>query len=155
MDAESLAQVQEIVTTAFTSLRQEFSSGFAELRRDLEATRTGLRQEFTAGIIGLHQDLETTGTGLRQGIDATAVDLRQEMRSSAEEIKRHSGVLYEDMQHKLELVIEGTQFIRESIVDVRAEIAHESRETRALLKLSYEQLDRRVENIEQRLGPAS
>ena len=122
MDAESLAQVQQIVTTAVTGLRQEFAAGFAVLRQE---------------------------------IATTAADLRQEMRASAEEVKRHTGVLFEDTQHKLELVVEGMQFFRQSVVDVRAEIAHESRETRALLKLSYEQLHRRVENLEHRLGPAS
>ena len=79
---------------------------------------------------------------------AAVVSLREEMQASAAEIKGHTGVLIEDLHHKLELVVEGLQFVRQSVVDVRAEITHESRETRALLKLSYEQLHLRVETLE-------
>ena len=112
MDAESLSQVEHIVTTAIT------------------AAVTGLRQELATAVI----------------------DLRHEITDSREEMKRHSGVLYEDLHHKLDLVVEGMQFFRQSFVDVRTEIAHESQETRALLRLSYQQLHQRVENLENRGG---
>jgi hypothetical protein len=113
MDAETLAQVEHIVTsvvgTALTSLSQELATAI-----------TGLRQEI--------------------------VDSRHETM-------RHTGILFEDVQHKLDLIIEGMQFLRQADADIRTEIAHESRETRALLRLSYEQLDQRVHTLEQRLGP--
>ena len=112
MDAESLSQVEHIVTTAIT------------------AAVTGLRQELVTAVI----------------------DLRREITDSREEMKRHSGVLYEDLHHKLDFVVEGMQFFRQSFVDVRAEIAHESQETRALLRLSYQQLHQRVEHLENRVG---
>lgn len=112
MDAESLVQVEQIVTTAIT----------------------------------------TAVTGLRQELATSVTELRREITDSREEMKRHSGVLYEDLHHKLDLVVEGMQFFRQSFVDVRSEIAHESQETRALLKLSYHQLHQRVEHLENRVG---
>ena len=82
-------------------------------------------------------------------------DLRQEIRSSTEVIKRHATVHFKNIQLKLDRVLEEMHLLRQSIVDLRADIAHESRETRTLINLSHEQLDRRFENLEQRLGPAS
>ena len=137
MDAQSLAQVEHIVTTAITTavtgLRQELASTTAGLRQELSTAVIGLREEFTAGFAELRQDFESTRTSLRQEFQATAATLRQEIVDSREEMKRFTGILFEDSQHKLELVVEGMQFLRQSVVEVRAEIAHESRETRALL----------------------
>lgn len=96
MDAESLAQIREIVTGATQALRQEFQDGLAET-------------------------------------------------------KRHTGILVEDLHHKLDLVVEGQQFLRQQVQDVHSEIEHESQETRALLRLSYQQLHQRVENLERRV----
>lgn len=92
MDAESLAQIQQTVTTAIT------------------ATETRLRDEI-----------------------------------------RQTGILVENVQHNLELVVEGMQFHRQRFTDLELKIEHESRETRALLQLSYHQLHQRVENLEQRV----
>ena len=125
MDAESLAQVEQIVTTAITT-----------------------------AVTGLRQELGTAVTGLRQELATAVTDLRREIADSRDEMKRFTGILFEDSQHKLDLVVEGMQFLRHSDADIRAEIAHESRETRALLKLSYEQLHHRVQTLEQRVGPA-
>ena len=124
MDAESLAQVEQIVTTAITT-----------------------------AVTGLRQELGTAVTGLRQELATAVTDLRREIADSRDEMKRFTGILFEDSQHKLDLVVEGMQFLRQSDADIRAEIAHESRETRALLKLSYEQLHHRVQTLEQRVGP--
>lgn len=111
MDQESLAQIQQIVTTATDSLRQEYHHGMA-------------------------------------GVEAR---LRSEIAEKTEEVKRHSGVLHEDILHKLDLVVEGQQFLRQQIVDVDAKLDRESRETRALLQLSYQQLSQRVETLEHRV----
>jgi hypothetical protein len=113
MDAESLAQVEQIVTS----------------------------------VVG------NAITGLRQDLTSAVADLRREIADSREEGKRHTGVLFEDAMHKLELVVEGMQFLRQADADIRAELAYESRETRALLRLSYQQLDHRVRTLEQRFGP--
>lgn len=66
-------------------------------------------------------------------------------------MKRHTGVLFEALQHKLDLVIKGQQFLREQIADFHSELVSQFRETRALIQLSYQQLDQRVENLERRL----
>ena len=44
---------------------------------------------------------------IRQIVTEATQGLRQEIIASADEAKRHTGVLFEDRQHKFELVIEG------------------------------------------------
>ncbi len=55
----------------------------------------------------------------------------QELREENQETRRHTGVLVEDLHHKLDLVVEGHQFIRQQIQDIRSELKLESQETRA------------------------
>lgn len=73
------------------------------------------------------------------------------LRDRIDEAQRHAGVLIEDLQHKFELVIEGQQALQQSLGSMRAEVHQESQETRALLRLSYQQLHQRVESLEQRV----
>lgn len=100
MDAESLAQVEHVITTAVSG---------AEGR---------LRQEFVEKI---------------------------------DEVKRHSGALYEDVLHKLDLVVEGHQALDQKIERLETRMEHEFLETRSLIQLSYRQLQDRVETLEQRV----
>ena len=67
------------------------------------------------------------------------------------EVKRHNGVLIEDLQLKLDLVLEGQQDTDRNLEDVRSAVVQESEETRSLLRLSYHQLQQRVELPEQRV----
>jgi polyhydroxyalkanoate synthesis regulator phasin len=122
MDAESLAQIEQIVTTA------------------VSGSEGRLRQEFG-------ENIETLG-----------ISVRQELAEKFEEAERHSGVLHEDVLRRIDLVIEGhqglregLQALREQVRDLDAKIEHESLETRALIQLSYRQLQDRVETLEQRV----
>lgn len=77
--------------------------------------------------------------------------LRQEFGEKTEETKRHSGVLYEDVLHKIDLVVEGHQALHQEIGKLEGRMEHEFLETRALIGLSYRQLQQRVETLEQRV----
>jgi len=105
MDEQMLEQIQQMITTATLSLRQE-----------MVAMKTELREDIADG-------------------------------------KRYAGILAEDLQHKLELVIEGQQFHRQQITDVRSDMDSQTRETRVLLQLSYRDLSGRVERLEPRERP--
>ena len=111
MDAESLVQIERIVTTAISGAEGRF-----------------------------HKETETL-----------AASLRQELGEKTEEMKRHSGVLYEDLRHRIDLVVEGHQALFQKLENVEAKIEHEALETRSLLRLSYRQLEERVETLEQRV----
>jgi hypothetical protein len=79
--------------------------------------------------------------------DIEAVEGR--LRGDIEEVKRHTGVLVEHLEQKIELLAEGHESLHHKIEDVRSElqssINHESHETRALLRSSYQHLHQRVE----------
>jgi hypothetical protein len=127
MDEDMLEQIQRMITTATESLRQEMTGMKAELRQDMAGMKTDLRQEMAA--------------------------MESRLGERIEETKRHSGVLAEDLHHKLDLVVEGQQFLRQQITDVRSDMDSQTRETRVLLQLSYRDLNKRVERLEQRERP--
>lgn len=111
MDAESLAQVERIVTTAVSGaegrLRQEIGDKFEQSQR--------------------HTD------------------------EKFEEAERHSGVLFEEMGRRLDLVLEGFESLQQGQVALREMVEHEILELQSLIKLSYRQLQERVETLEQRV----
>jgi len=140
MDAESLAQIEQIVSGAEGRLRKEMATLGTSLRQEAETMAASLRQEFG------------------EKTESLATTLGQEFREGIEEVKRHSGVLYEDVLPRIDLVVEGhqglregLQALREQVRDLDAKIEHESLETRALIQLSYRQLQERVETLEQRV----
>lgn len=77
--------------------------------------------------------------------------IREIVSESIAEVKRHNGVLIEDLRHKLALVLEGQQGIDRHVEEVRSQLGRESDETRALLRISYQQLQQRVESLEERV----
>ena len=62
-------------------------------------------------------------------------------QEQVEEIKRHFGVIAEALRSDVRLVAEGHSVIRREIQEFRGEVGDEFREVRALLRLSFAQLD--------------
>ena len=77
-------------------------------------------------------------------------------RETIDEIKRHFGVLQEQLRSDVKGVAEGQEALRAEMQrefsTVRAELAHESQETRALIRLSYGELDRRLKSLESEMA---
>jgi transposase-like protein len=77
-------------------------------------------------------------------------------RETVEEIKRHFGVVAEQLRSDVRAVAEGQQALqaemRRELSAVRTEVARESEETRALIRLSYGEIDRRVRSLETELA---
>ena len=74
------------------------------------------------------------------------------LRADIADAKRHTGVLTEGLRHELQLVAEGFQmYLDRRHADDRAYLDEQFRETRALIQLSYEQIQERVERLEQRV----
>jgi uncharacterized protein YceH (UPF0502 family) len=69
-------------------------------------------------------------------------------RETVDEIKRHFGIVAEGLQDEIRTVAEGQQAHREEFHSFRGEVAREFEETRALVRLSYGQIDRRVRTLE-------
>ena len=74
------------------------------------------------------------------------------LRADIADAKRHTGVLTEGLRHELQLVAEGFQMhLDRRHADDRAYLDEQFRETRALIQLSYGQIQERVERLEQRV----
>ena len=74
------------------------------------------------------------------------------LRSDIADSKRQTGVLTEGLRHELQLVAEGFQMhLDRRHADDRAYLDEQFRETRALIQLSYGQIQERVERLEQRV----
>jgi len=89
---------------------------------------------------------------IQQIVGAAAETLRGEIV----EAKRHTGVLTEGLRHELQLVAEGFQMhLDRRHADDRSYLEEQFRETRALIQLSYGQIQERVERLEQRVRTMS
>lgn len=73
-------------------------------------------------------------------------------RETVDEIKRHFGVVAEDLRKEIRLVGESVSAHRgetsREFAAVRAEFRHEINEVKALIRLSYGQLDQRLITLE-------
>ena len=69
-------------------------------------------------------------------------------RETVEEIKRHFGVVADDLRGDIRALAEGQSEIRREMDVFRAEVSREFEETRSLVRLSYGELDRRVTGLE-------
>lgn len=72
-------------------------------------------------------------------------------REQIEEIKRHFGVVAEALRSDLQQVAEGHSIVRREIQGLREDVRDEFREMRALIRLSFSQLDQRIGTLESEL----
>ena len=92
--------------------------------------------------------LRTDIAGVKRHTDVVTEALRADIADA----KRHTGVLTEGLRHELQLVAEGFQMhLDRRHADDREHVDNQFRETRALIQLSYGQIQERVERLEQRV----
>jgi len=65
-----------------------------------------------------------------------------------EEFKRHLGIVTESLRGEIRQIAEGHATIRQELHDHREEIRDEFKEMRAILRLSFSQLDQRIRTLE-------
>jgi predicted nuclease with TOPRIM domain len=65
-----------------------------------------------------------------------------------EEIKRHFGVVAESLRSDIRQIAEGHAVIQHKLQSHREEVRDEFKETRTLMKLSFSQLDQRIDPLE-------
>lgn len=68
--------------------------------------------------------------------------------AQVEEIKRHFGVVAEALRSDPRQVAEGHSVIRHELQELRTEFRDEFKEMRALMRLSFSQLDQRIRSLE-------
>lgn len=69
-------------------------------------------------------------------------------RDTAEEIKRHFNVVAESLRTEIRAVAEAQTATNERLDRLEIRIGEESSETRAMIRLSFGELDRRIRSLE-------
>jgi len=84
-------------------------------------------------------------------IDRRFEEMRREMSAGFDEVKRHNGVLVEDLRYKLQLVAEGfATHIEVRHTQDREYFDRQFADTHALIRCSYDHLNQRIENLERK-----
>ncbi len=84
-------------------------------------------------------------------IDRRFEEMRREMHAGFDEVKRHNGVLVEDLRHQVRLVAEGfAVFVDGRYAQDQVNIDRRFDETNALVRSSYDHLNQRIENLERK-----
>ncbi len=120
--------------------------GIEQAQRGMESRLGGRMQ----GIEQAQGNMESTLGERMLGIEQAQRDTESRLGDRIEETKRHSGILVEDLHHKLDLVIEGQQFIRQDVANVRSDMDAQTRDTRSLIGAAYRDLSQRLDQHEQR-----
>jgi chromosome segregation ATPase len=68
--------------------------------------------------------------------------------AQVDEIKRHFGVISEALRGDIRQIAEGHSGIRRELQEIRDEFRDEFKEMRALIRLSFSQLDQRIRTLE-------
>ena len=107
-------------------------------------TADDIKRHFDVVAEGLRSDMQGMGEALRSEI--RAVDEKGDRRF--DDLKRHFDVVGESLRSDIRLVAEGIVGLDEKFtqefVTVREEIREQIGEVKSLLRVSYDDLDRRV-----------
>ena len=105
---------------------------------------------------GINRRFEQVDQRFEQ-VDRQFAEMRQEMREGHEEVKRHAGVLVEDLRYQVRLVAESLAVHVEAEAGRHQAIQEQFRETHALIRSSYShlqqqhnQLNQHVESLERK-----
>ncbi len=115
-------------------LKEEFSNEAQRYWEKNEKQNLKLKEEFVQENLKFKENL-------------TKENLKF-MEEFSNKTQRYIGVLSEDFQHKLDVVVEGHQVLNKKIDDLRDEVRSDIKEVKEMLKLTYRELDNKDHAIE-------
>ena len=107
-------------------------------------TAEEIKRHVTEGL----RELRTEIQEVRRHSDVLAEGLRTELRTEIQDVKRHSDVIAESLRGEIRTVAEGVVGLREEFSLEFKRVYEEFGEVRALIRVSYGDLDRRVQSLE-------
>ena len=118
----------------------------------IERTAAETRRHVEAALGVLGGELRGEMSGLRGEMSA----MRDELRGDIADVKRHAEVIAEDLRDRIRLVAEGVVATNERldrrIDDLQKEMKAGFADVRAILRVSYRDLDGRVTRLESGAG---
>jgi hypothetical protein len=113
----------------------------------------GQFERLLAEIAESRRHTDEAAAGLRQHTDEAVAGLRQHTDESVAESRRHSEVVAEGLRQEIRLVAEGVEVldgkIARQIGELRREMNEGFDEIKAMIRLSYAELDRRLRTLEE------
>jgi chromosome segregation ATPase len=128
------------------ALREEMRQGFAEMRAEMRAGFTHMQREFAT----LHQGMAELARRL-EALERR-VDALERRVDRLERRVRENGVMIEALRGQIQQLAEAHVLLDQRVERYRREneVAHQ--EILTVLRVSYQDLDRRVSGLEARLG---
>jgi len=127
------------------------------IKRHFDVVAEGLRSEIRAVDEGLRSEIHAVDEGLRSEIHAVDEGLRSEIHAVDEkgdrrfdDLKRHFDVVGESLRSDIRLVAEGVAGLDEKFTQEFVKVREDIGEVKSLLRVSYGDLDRRVQALERK-----
>ena len=139
MDKNTAEEIKHHFDVVAEQLRTELRTEISDVKRHSDVVAEQLRTE-----------LRTEISDVKRHSDILAEELRTEIR----DVKRHSDVVAESLRGEIRLVAEGVagldQKFTQEFVTVREEIREQIGEVKSLIRVTYGDLDRRVQALERK-----
>ncbi|MHB8172901.1 MAG: hypothetical protein ACYDFU_00375 [Nitrospirota bacterium] len=124
-----------------------FSKQLQQINNKIDQTNANLENK----IANLDNKIDQTSTNLENKISQFNANLEEKIVSAKEEAMRHTGVLIEEVNHKIDLLVEGMSAMRErkEMDKEEHEDEHGKLEKRILINTAdISTLDQRVGRLE-------
>ncbi len=125
-----------------------FGKQLQQINNKIDQTSTNLENKINQQLEQIHNKIDQTSTNLENKISQFNANLEEKIVSAKEEAMRHTGVLIEEVNHKIDLLVEGMSAMRErkEIDKEEHEDEHGKLEKRILINTAD------ISTLDQRMG---
>jgi len=116
---------------------------------DIKKYMKELKEEFTQENLKLKEEFSQEAQRYWEKNEKENLKFMEEFSNKTQ---RYIGVLSEDFQHKLDVVVEGHQVLNKKIDDLRDDVRSDINEVKEMLKLTYRELDKKDHAIEEEVS---
>jgi len=155
---EGLAVVRGEMREGLVAVRGEMQEGLAAVRGEMREGLAAVRGEMREGLVAVRGEMQECLASVRDELQQGFAELHQGMAAMGRRLDalddrvRANGVLLEALRAQVQQLVEAHAMLDERVERYRRqhEVAHQ--EILALLRTSYQDLDRRVTRLEARIG---
>lgn len=87
---------------------------------------------------------------LREYLDELKTYITESFNTKADDLNRQVGIVFEEFQKRIDLVVEGHEVLDRKIDELKEEIVFELKEIRAMMKTLFKDLDHRLKVLERK-----
>ena len=152
-NAAAHAETRHSTAAALAEMRQENGAAHVETRQGTAAALAEMRQENAAAHVETRQGTAAALAEMRQENAAAHVETRSYIDQKVAENRDFFEMLNEATRHEIGLVAEKVVRVEEKLDNVKSELEermeHGFADTKAMIKFSHAELDRRIRTLEE------